>query len=790
MSYCFKGSTTGLSDDMDSKIKMTIVKNTQAITYHPLARIDQEVADLIIQSAEAHRKSENLRNNTIRPQIQLLEAFCDITEQRITMETLKSPAIEAILRSFTSAMAGNELIELPHKEAVKFSRRIYQTLATARIARPDLHDFSWDIALFKPDAAVCAQVKSADGHKKWYWAGWSVHRLNFYSTHLRLAQLVVPYGRAFVEDMFTQIEKYYRGRTGGPLSEWSNMFDYLKEHHNQWPISTFKTEAGLKRFMHAFTRHHFMRAKDAGNDGKSRIKAWNRFINAIETSLCKTGVWASLTSPIRRPPPATKHGSETRVREKEDGLLVQEKLLTTIPLHVTDAEAIDVLFFHIKNDLATVRNWAIQQVAELKSRHARRVSLAQEGTPITVYQGRGVSKQYTLSDICATLEDIDSKVPQAFLCKIHNRITDGDCNAAQLADAFGFPLKGSLYPFQCLLVLEHPEITPDFLSGFELYNQSGQLSGFDEEKRLLIGYKDRKQSDVREQTIELNDTSFSIVKDIIKITALGRRKLKSQGNDVWRHLFISAYKGASTFRADSRPLWNNSKFANNRNLRRQLISQFTPHRDLPENDLVNFIQRVQLGRIRASAAVAVFINSKSTEVMSKALGHQNYYPGLLSHYLPEALLAFIKARWIRIFQKAMVCEAMKDSPHLLRVTQFKSMDELDAFLDNHRIKEIPTEASDPERKEQRKPIETSEAVLSIGVPFLASLLSLEAAVTTSTNRARVCGKAEYWASFAGKIKTEISSGYNRVLKKHLDAALKLVDSKKMEALIYVPAHWA
>jgi hypothetical protein len=775
---------------MDSNKKMTIVKNTLAIAYHPLTMIDQEVRDLIVQAAKTYREAGGLKSHTVRPQIQLLEAYCDITEQRITMDTLRSPAIEDLLKGFTAAMAGNELITLPEKQPVAFCRRIYQALAVARTEHPDLHDFSWDIALFKPDAAVCAKVKSADGYKKWYWAGWSVHRRNFYSTHFRLAQLVVPYGRAFVEDMFTQIERYYRGRTGGPLSEWSNMFDYLRKYRAQWPISTFRTEAGVKRFMHAFTHDDFMKAKKAKNDGKSKIKAWNRFINAIETSLCKTGVWASLTSPIRRPPPATKHGSETRLREKEDGLLVQEKLLTTIPLHVTDAEAIDVLFFHIKNDLATVRNWAIQQVAELKSRHARRVSLAQEGTPITVYQGRGVSKQYTLSDICSTLEDIDSKVPQAFLCKIHNRITDGDCNAAQLADAYGFPLKGSLYPFQCLLVLEHPEITPDFLRGFELYNTAGQLSGFDEEKRLLIGYKDRKQSDVREQIIELNDKSFSIVKDIIEITAFGRRKLKSHGNDVWRHLFISSNKGTSIFGADIQVLWNDSKFANNRNLRQQLISQFIPHSDLSENDLVNFIQRVRLGRIRASAAVAIFINSKSTEVMSKALGHQNYYPGLLSHYLPEALLAFIKARWIRIFQKAMVCEAMKDSPHLLRVTQFKSMDELDAFLDNHRIKEIPTEASDPERKEQRKPIETSEAVLSIGVPFLASLFSLEAAVTTSTDRARVCGKAEYWASFAEKIKAEISSGYNRLLKKHLDAALKLVDSKKMEALIYVPTHWA
>ncbi|MCY1550093.1 hypothetical protein D9M68_863120 [compost metagenome] len=118
------------------------------------------------------------------------------------------------------------------------------------------------------------------------------------------------------------------------------------------------------------------------------------------------------------------------------------------------------------------------------------------------------------------------------------------------------------------------------------------------------------------------------------------------------------------------------------------------------------------------------------------------------------------------------------------------MEELDTFLENHRIREIPSQASDPERLEQGAVIETSEAVLSIGVPFLASLFSLEAAVTTSTDRARICGKAEYWASFADKIKVEITNGYNRLLKKHLNTALKLVDAKKMEALIYVPAHWA
>lgn len=176
--------------------------------------------------------------------------------------------------------------------------------------------------------------------------------------------------------------------------------------------------------------------------------------------------------------------------------------------------------------------------------------------------------------------------------------------------------------------------------------------------------------------------------------------------------------------------------------------------------------------------------------MSKALGHEHYYPDLLSHYLPDPLLAFIKARWIRIFQKALVCEAMKDSPYLFRATQFNSIAELHSFLENHRIKEIPSQASDPERKAELNEVETSEAVFSISVPFLASLLSVEAAVINSTDRARVCGIAEYWSSLAEKIKSEISSGYNRSLKRHLQSALKLVDAKKMETLIYVPAHWS
>ncbi|MEE9103510.1 hypothetical protein VXJ36_25155 [Pseudomonas nitroreducens] len=313
------------------------------------------------------------------------------------------------------------------------------------------------------------------------------------------------------------------------------MFDYLGEHHTMWPLSTFKTEAGVKNFMLAFTVAHFTKAKETQQDASSKIKAWNRFIKSVEECLCKTGVWANPTSPIKRPLSSSKHGSETKLKEREDGLLVQEKLLTSIPLHVTDSEAIDVLFFHIKNHLATVRSWATHQAADLKSRQARRVSLAQKGKPIIEHTGKRAANQYTLADVCATLEAADAKVPSSFLCKVYSRVTDESCKSVDLANIYGFPVAGSLFPHQCLLVLEHPEITTNFLKNFELYNQQGHLTGFDEEKRLLTGYKNRKKPDEREQVIELNDTSFEIVKDIIEITSIGRRKLRAQGNDSYRY---------------------------------------------------------------------------------------------------------------------------------------------------------------------------------------------------------------------------------------------------------------
>lgn len=773
---------------------MTIIKNILAIRHHPFNAIDAAVVEVILEGQEMVRSTVKnpKKSYTISLDLTLLEGYCDLTDQRITMETLRSPAIETIMQGFAKAVAGKELIDLSIKAGRKPCRKIYYALNAARKKYPDFYPVEWDFTQYHPDPAICHAIATASDDKRWYWEGWYLKgkldgRDNVYP---RLAQLVIPYGHEFIRSVDAELQNHYLDRANSFSVEWNHMFDYLSKHHSSWPLHKFQNESGVRSFMAVFTHAYFTAAKKAAKDGKAQIKNWGKFLNSVEECLCKTNIWSTLTAPIKRPPPLKKHPSETKTKQHDNGMIVQEKLLTDIPLHVTDAEAVEILFFHIKRDVATVRGWATAQYEDLKARYTRRISLAQEDQPILQPHANYAYKNYSLADICTTLEDTASTVRQEYLCKIYNYQTGENFGAIELAHTFGFPTAHSLLPLQCLLVLEHPEITTEFLKSFELYNAHGQLTGFDKENRLLIGYKDRKQPEVREQIIELSDYTYTIVMDIIDFTALPRRGLRADNDDAWRYLFLTTGRAFKPYKIAGIPGWNESEFEGVSGLRERLIKDFSPHSDLPEGELVEFIKRIRLKSIRASRAVEVFLQTKSTDKMSKALGHERYYPDLLSHYLPDALLAFIKARWIRVFQKALVCEAMKDSPYLFRVTQFATMDELDTFLENHRIKEIPSQAADPERKAQVEQVEKSEAILSIGVPFLASLLSLEAAVSASLDRARVCGKAEYWASLADKIKTEILGGRRAELKKYLEAAMKLVDPRKMEALIYVPAHWS
>jgi len=222
-----------------------------------------------------------------------------------------------------------------------------------------------------------------------------------------------------------------------------------------------------------------------------------------------------------------------------------------------------------------------------------------------------------------------------------------------------------------------------------------------------------------------------------------------------------------------------------------------------------FITQLSVTAFRASAAVEIYLRDHDVEEMARALGHKGYTSTLLSSYLPEPILAFFQTRWIRLFQRGIICRAMKDSPRLLEAARFRDMDELHEFLKNHALREIPEHLQNPDylktpvqkaAADNSHPDKPGQVVVSIDTGVLTALLSLNAAVAEATENARsnnksgedndtrqLCSKAIYWSHFSDLVVKEIEDGFNSELQEYLETAQQHANAAHMEDLIYATA---
>ncbi len=771
---------------------MTTVKSTTSIRYHPHVAIDGSVIRVLKDAYQRILESEPHQCEvpaSLSIPLRLLECFCDLTDRKITVETIQSPELPEILDEFTAALAGSSLANISSQTSGKYCRLLHRVFNEVAIAQHSPQNIAWNPQNLKPSPEIETRLDLACPSKKIYWAGFTISMQGKSDIHLRLAPLVRRHGLDFVQNIYKALRGRFDGSPSRNLFLWNKMFDFMAENFAQWQKFTFQSETMLRAFIQKFTRNHFEEAKRLGHDAKSQIRCWSRFLNELQDILCGTTDWAMITSPFKRPRESSKRGHETKTKSTADGMLYQEKLLTDIPLAVSDGQAMELLFHKIDQDVSIVKAWARTQATALYNRYKARTELARAGTAIQKYKGHFTFRLYSLADLCATVENNLYDVPNEFLNKVYSNVTGKEQTLKSMAYDLGIPLPGDLFAHQCLLVLEHPEITTSFLSYHELYNNTGAMTGYIAERNELIGYKKRKGPERSEQTIILTPESKNIFEQVISITTILRKVLRDDQNSNYRYSFLTSGNGFSPINRASEKLWNGSTFKNDRHLESRLINEFSEHCTASNAEIRNLIFRVKLTRIRVSRAVQIYLETRSADAMAKALGHESYEPALLSHYLPEPILAFIKSRWIRTFQKALVCEAMKESKHLLRAASFKNMDALHDFLERHRIKIIPEEAANPMRKRVRNENEHSEAAFSISTPLLSALFSLEAAVKGSDRQAEICGKAKYWSILSEKIKTEISLSYDRKLKSHAIDAMKLVDPNRMESVIYDTTHW-
>lgn len=767
---------------MTEKVKrgesqMTIITNTAYLHHYPFQVLPDDVLELMTQAPTTPY--------TTSVPIKLFEVFCHITDTSVSYANLSSENFLLTVKNFLGTLYGKDLVDSHRFTQTTYRKAFIQVLEFLGQKIPALSKIDWRLLDIEPTVSFLSNpATTLNMSSIRYWNGWQVCSEKKTSSYLYLAPLWTSHGQKFTEEFYEQW-KCHLDSTNIRLSATLNKFvKYLSLNSEQWPPKSFYDPTSVRQVFLAFMKYFFHDAHESGKDLIAQNIAFAQFINWSTRAFIEPGVWATPFEPLPKPVIPRAPGAQSNIRRTETGTLVHDKLLTEIPITITDSEVIEILFKKIDGDLNIVRDWALFMVKDFDQRIKYRDQLSNRGTPKRHGAGTKKMQEIGIENICATFKQ-DGFITD----KTYTKRAFGDSTTvAELSNLLALPTTDSLFPFQCLLVINHPEITEGFFRNFELYNSNNKRTGFieDGDEAILIGYKDRKGKKLSRQEIRLTQEESEWIKLIIKITEPLRKVLRGQNDKRWRELFLTCGQGFAAPGSMKQARWYLTRLRSEQTACERVTSMFHRHTNLRGDALLKFIDRISLTSIRASAGVSVYLKTGDGEQMSKALGHTEFNPELLRRYLPEPILAFFQSRWIRIFQKNFICEAMKSSPFLLQATKFKTMDELHEFLKNHALGEIPTHLRDPEGNDSNKE-DNSELFVSVNPGTLGALMSLEAAVRNASKPALISGKARYWANISNLIVSHIKNGTDSLLKQHLNIAEKHLDTKQMDGLIYEPS---
>ncbi|MCS0114885.1 hypothetical protein NDJ00_11955 [Vibrio parahaemolyticus] len=754
---------------------MTIVKSTQYLKNHPFIVINEDAADEILSQCPNRPESSHA--------LKLFECFCDITQQNVSFLTLQHPSFVEVVYRFIGALFSGSFCEQKGTTVWNFAHAFF----VGAVKNNPFFEHSYtpkDLRQIKDGCIQAWHSKSQniDAGRAAYWGGFQIESRKGHISYLPLQGVHEKYSPDFAHEIHKHVAQHALSMSRINMTMWGRFLLFITNNSDRYKEYDFKNSFRIERLFKDFMKYAFLEAHRKSYDIVSYSKAWNTWCTNLEEALLKSDVWSSpVSNQLPRARTPTVKGSQTRIRKNDEGVEVKQKLITDVPLSITDSEAIKLLFKQVNDDIDVVVKWATYNATAFWERYQKRTERAKHGIVINGISNKKTDEEL-LCDISKTFEIEGFK--NRFAKKFEPRFT-----AADLIYELGLP-RGSFDfdSYKILLVSEHPAITTEFLSDLELYDKKGNLAGFYKLDGItyLTGYKDRRGKDLAEQTIKLNEKSIKWVEQIIELTAPLRKRLKAENDDKWRRLFLSSGGKFGTPTITRYPAYNATARKNGKSYYNNVYREFSMFTDRKGEDLHNFMYRVSLSTVRASVGVSIYLETMSVTEMAQALGHARYDPELLEHYLPEPILAFFQSRWIRIFQKAIICEAMKDSVYLLEATKFRDMDELNEFLENHALKNIPEAVTDNSYQNTSQN-DNSQVYFSVDKGVLTALLSLQSAVDSAPDKSKLNEYAIYWDKVTTLIIKEIERGKDRNLKSHLSQAREHINANTMEDLIYATA---
>lgn len=469
---------------------LTIIKGSLALANYPFTTLPQDVLELM------HRAYEPIALAGMGQLIKIFDAYCNITGSTVTYVGLSSPGFERTVRGFLGALYDPTFIDVTRPLCNSYAREFVRMLREMAKEIPLLHTFEenggrdgWPKFNEKYWVAIKGNL---DPLAVRFWNGWPLSDITGKTSYLALPNVWISHGPQFAEEIYKCIRQHFLKMRRPRNSEFNSFLNYVSERAQAWPVETFQDPIQIKRVFLAYMLHYFTDQHERGMDIPTATKAYAALIQLVNATMLASGIWAKPYAGSI-PKPAVQHvrGADTNNKKNTKGEVIKVKLITEIPYHLTDTQAIELIFKSIKSDNDALYRWANKKAWSTSNAQKSRDRLAKAGNPEKViYATYAGFEDVKPEDVCAAFREHGFGYVHDGFSKRFGKII----NREYLNGFLQVPSANDLYPFKILLVHEYPCITQSFLDNFELYDKKGNLTGFIKLDGYyqLTGYKDRK----------------------------------------------------------------------------------------------------------------------------------------------------------------------------------------------------------------------------------------------------------------------------------------------------------
>lgn len=557
--------------------------------------------------------------------------------------------------------------------------------------------------------------------------------------HLPLTGVYLALGKKFSDSLFTLCKLHLARSRSNYIPAFKYLCEFISTTYQEMMHEDFLDPDKSKAFWTDFRVWYFTTAYERKSKLRVISGGWKEFCRFANESLFDTKIFCAPTGGINKYCPAYTNIDEINTR-KINGETYNFKLTQAIPIEVSDSEAIEIIFKRLSADIRAIKRWAIQHAQSLKARLER----------MSKFQLEPLSAEASVKSAIPGTEEFEHIASNSY--KIYGHVTEKDIRIQSIypsplneaANVIAAPTIDALLPLAYYLIAQHPQITPHFLSKLEMFDRNNNVVGLIETDRCtyLHGYKPRRGANNAEQKIKLSKSSIAIVKLIIELTRPARKYLKDNSDPKWKRLFITTGKGFGYPRGIVHLSYSSER----------LPAILTSIRNVhPERETNTSLGPLNLTArsIRATRAIINFIEHKDLSSIAHALGHKEVSERLLRRYIPKPIFEFFSRRWIRIFQQALIIEAMAGSEYQLEASGLSSNTEIAMFLECHAVEFIqPTNRPAPDQIPKRLRNITKEVIINVNEDVLGLMLRLS---RSNTNHSKDNSLNKYWKNISDAI---------------------------------------